>query len=62
MLSVAQCRKIEPLSDRLSDRELAELCGDYQEIAQLAFYNWLKEKGFQKSQEGIAQKLVTSNI
>lgn len=45
MLSLEECRKIEPATASLSDEELLQIRDDYAMVAQLAFDAWLKKSG-----------------
>lgn len=49
MLSLEECRKIEPATASLSDEELLQLLNDYAAIAELAFEDWLKKKNGSKN-------------
>lgn len=53
MLSIEQCRKIDPELKDLSDEEVFEVLRDFYGLSQLAFEKWQKER-FQKSNEVIA--------
>lgn len=49
MLTLEQCRKIDPATASLSDEELLQLRDDYAEIAQLAFESWMEERSGSKN-------------
>lgn len=51
MLSLEQCRKIDPELKNLSDEELLEVRDLLYQMGQLAFDNWAKEKWGSKSPE-----------
>ncbi len=48
MLTVEQCRKIEPQLANLTDEEVLEVLNDMYGLGQLAYEKWQKER-FQKS-------------
>jgi len=51
MLSLEQCRQIEPNLKNLSDEEALEVIRDLHEISQLALENWNTREGVSKNPE-----------
>jgi len=52
MLTIEQCRKIEPELKDLADEEVLDILNDMYSLGGLAFEKWQKER-FQKSNEVI---------
>jgi len=53
MLTLEQCRKIEPKLNGLPDEEVLDIVKDMYGLGQLAFEKWVKEKGVSKNPEWV---------
>lgn len=45
MISIADCRKLDPRLEKMSDEEVTKIRDSLYELGQLAFDTWLEEKG-----------------
>ena len=45
MISIEECRKLDPRLEKMSDEEVRKIRDSLYELGQLAFDTWLEEKG-----------------
>ena len=61
MLSLSQCRKIDPSLNNLTDEELSETIGSLYELGGLIFDDWVENGGGSKYPVRVLQMLKESN-